>query len=259
MPSSKSPHTLTTHPGTGTPVLLIHGSTLDSRSFTDLIPHLGQRPLWIPDQRGHGRHAERLPYAWEDLIEDLAHLLRTLDRPVDIIGVSLGGIVGVELALAHPLLVRSVCLVGASVDGENVATRSRAETILAALREHGLEPLMPLVIELFLGPSGADLRLARAVEEQVRQTGATGAINCLVASLTRPDLRSRLAVLPLPLLCLWGQNDVAISAARCRDTAERLPGACWVEIAGGNHLIANEFPAVIGQKICTWWATHALD
>lgn len=250
--------TLIKNPGRGTPVLLLHGSTLDSRSFTDLIPHLDGRPLWIPDHRGHGLHAERSAYVWADLIEDLAVLLRTAENPVDVIGVSLGGILGVELALSHPHLVRSVCLVGAAVDGENPATRERAETIMAALHAHGLEPLIPMVIQLFLGASGSDLRLAHAVESQVRTTGAIGAINCLAATIERPDLRPRLSALTLPLLCLWGEHDAAISAARCRDTAEWLPGAAWAEIAGGTHLIANEFPEEIGRRVRAWWAAHAL-
>ncbi len=258
MHNTTAAQALTKHPGRGAPVLLLHGSTLDSRSFTDLIPHLGGRPLWIPDQRGHGLHAERSAYVWADLTEDLVALLRTAETPVDVIGVSLGGILGVELALSHPHLIRSVCLVGAAVDGENPATRERAETIMAALHAHDLEPLIPMVIQLFLGASGSDLRLARAVDEQVRNTGAIGVINGLAATIERPDLRPRLSALTLPLLCLWGEHDGAISAARCRDTAERLPGAAWAEIAGGNHLIANEFPDEIGRRICAWWAAHAL-
>ncbi|MBV5324898.1 MAG: alpha/beta fold hydrolase, partial [Rhodospirillaceae bacterium] len=64
------------------------------------------------DHRGHGgSEAPQGPYSMADLADDAAQLMRELDTgPVVWLGLSMGGMVGQELALRHPSLLRALVL-----------------------------------------------------------------------------------------------------------------------------------------------------
>ncbi|WP_296737661.1 alpha/beta hydrolase [Mesorhizobium sp.] len=92
--------------GSGPPLLLVHGFTDTSRSFSLLAPHLAGRRLIMPDLRGHGASQAGESYRAVDFAEDLAGLIRRLrlDRPV-VVGHSLGAMVSIALAGGHPDLI----------------------------------------------------------------------------------------------------------------------------------------------------------
>ena len=101
------------------PVLLLHGSgpgVTASANWRPIIPALStDRRVIAPDQLGFGRTAtgERRTYgraAWTD------HALALLDTlgigTVDIIGNSMGGAIGLSIAVARPQAVRRLVLMG---------------------------------------------------------------------------------------------------------------------------------------------------
>ncbi|MEU0795799.1 alpha/beta fold hydrolase [Amycolatopsis sp. NPDC005961] len=103
-------------PGTtGPPVLLLHGWSwsLDVNYF-GVMPELVAAgiPFVGHDQRGHGRGlASGRPFEIEDVAEDAAALLDFLGiEKVIVCGYSLGGPVGLHLALARPDLVAGLVL-----------------------------------------------------------------------------------------------------------------------------------------------------
>ena len=67
------------------PIVLIHGSTIDSHTDWDLVaPELAHHyRVFAPDCRGHGRSNNPcLSYSFKELAEDVASLLRLLPRRV---------------------------------------------------------------------------------------------------------------------------------------------------------------------------------
>nr|WP_292764182.1 alpha/beta hydrolase [Mesorhizobium sp.] len=106
--------------GTEPALVLVHGFTDSSRSFSLLAPHLAGRRLVIPDLRGHGDTvvaSERFGLA--DFADDIAALVRGLDleRPV-LIGHSLGAMVAIETAARHPQLVGGLCLLAGTLKAD---------------------------------------------------------------------------------------------------------------------------------------------
>jgi 3-oxoadipate enol-lactonase len=91
---------------TGVPVLLLHGWTLSlDVNFFGVMPGLATRHPFIGiDQRGHGRGLRISgPFDIEDCADDVLAVLDALDvERVVVCGFSLGGPVGMHLALAHP-------------------------------------------------------------------------------------------------------------------------------------------------------------
>ena len=120
-----------TWPGTGTPVLAIHGITSSSRSWPLLTQELG-RPVVAPDLRGRGR-SNHLPgpVGLVAHAEDCAAVLRAVaDEPVVVVGHSMGGFVASVLAARHPDLVRALVL----VDGGLPFPPADAQATLAGLQ-----------------------------------------------------------------------------------------------------------------------------
>jgi pimeloyl-ACP methyl ester carboxylesterase len=94
------------YPGPGTPILLLPGLTLNSKSFDPLVPHLlGKRRMVAPDFRGRGRSSYADPSTYTAAVE-LSDTVALMDRlgiaKAAVIGTSRGGIVGLLMAAKHP-------------------------------------------------------------------------------------------------------------------------------------------------------------
>lgn len=98
----------TTHP---TPILLIHGSTIDSHTDWDSIaPALAKEYLvFAPDCRGHGRsNNPKMTYSFRELAEDAAAFLHAMGyEKAHIIGHSNGGNVALVILMEHPEVVQT--------------------------------------------------------------------------------------------------------------------------------------------------------
>lgn len=101
------------------PVLLLHGSgpgVTASANWRPIIPALStDRRVIAPDQLGFGRTAtgERRTYGRTAWTEHALALLDTLGiGTVDIVGNSMGGAIGLSIAVARPQAVRRLVLMG---------------------------------------------------------------------------------------------------------------------------------------------------
>jgi len=90
----------------GTPVVLIHGSTIDSHTDWDgILPALAREyKVFAPDCRGHGRsNNPQLSYSFKELADDVAAFVSVMGyEKAHIIGHSNGGNVALVTAVEHP-------------------------------------------------------------------------------------------------------------------------------------------------------------
>jgi pimeloyl-ACP methyl ester carboxylesterase len=106
-------------PGPGAPVLLVHGWCCDHGYLGPQRAHFaarGRRVVSV-DLRGHGASDKPLQrYAMETFSDDLAWLCDELAlRNVLVVGHSMGGIVGYDLAARRPDLVQALVMIDAAV------------------------------------------------------------------------------------------------------------------------------------------------
>ncbi len=95
------------------PLVLIHGFTGHRDDFIEVAPELARRRRVIaPDLRGHGdSEAKSGPcgFSFEQNIKDLIELLDHLEiERCDLFGHSMGGMITLRFALAHPERIRSL-------------------------------------------------------------------------------------------------------------------------------------------------------
>jgi pimeloyl-ACP methyl ester carboxylesterase len=241
--------------GEGPPLLLVHGFGGAAWNFTELAPLLPGRRLIIPDLPGHGGSSP-LPAPTLTGFADL--LAELLDKPVDVLGHSMGGVVALRLAERHPSLVRRLVLAAAA--GISSSTRLAELTIALtgmiqpgriAGRRVGLvarsRRLRRLVFEGF-EVANADLLTERAVHGFLR--GPTMHTDALGAGLAiaGDDPRQDLDRVGCPVLILWGARDRQVPLGDGFEYARRL-GAPLRVIADCGHLLIGERPDVCARAV----------
>jgi pimeloyl-ACP methyl ester carboxylesterase len=103
--------------GEGRPTLLLPGAYMTADSMAPLLEPLARtRRVIALDPQGHGRTADvDRPITYEQMADDAAGLARHLEvDEVDVVGFSMGGGIGLQMAIRHPDLVRRAALASAS-------------------------------------------------------------------------------------------------------------------------------------------------
>ena len=97
-------------------LLLLHGYTDSSRSWTPVVPYLSRYRLLIPDLRGHGAtDAPRCCYGTTQFADDARLFLDSLGvKRAAVAGHSLGSMVAISLAADHPNRVSKLVLIGST-------------------------------------------------------------------------------------------------------------------------------------------------
>jgi len=102
--------------GSGRPVVLLHGLGSSTEDWEHQIDPLSDSyELIVADLRGHGQSSKPPgPYSITQFSSDVATLLGELDvGPVRLVGISLGAMVGFQLAADRPDLVSRLVIVNA--------------------------------------------------------------------------------------------------------------------------------------------------
>ena len=90
----------------GTPLLIAHGLFGSARNWGVIAKRLSEdRPVIAVDMRNHGTSSWFETHSYHDMADDLAGVM---DRPMDVLGHSMGGKAAMVLALRHPELVRKL-------------------------------------------------------------------------------------------------------------------------------------------------------
>ncbi|MFC8734982.1 3-oxoadipate enol-lactonase [Streptomyces sp. NA03103] len=225
------------------PPLLLGPSLGTSYALWDAVaPELsvGHRVIrW--DLPGHGGSPADLigPGA---TVGDLAELVLALADSLGLerfahAGVSLGGAVGLHLAVHHPERVSSLAVVCSSAHfGGAGAWRERA----ARVREEGLARLADSADARWFTPGFTVPRLVRDHRE-----ADPGAYAACCDALAAFDLRDRVAEISAPTLLIAGREDPATPPAHLRELADAVPGSTLTEIPGASHLAPAERPEAV--------------
>ena len=157
--------------GNGDPaLLLLHGFTGSSLDWTDVTGDLARnRRVVAYDQRGHGdstNTGDPASYTIGQLTTDLGSVVDQLGlAPFDLLGHSMGGIVAMQYAVAHPEKLRSLILMDTFAEPTGGIPASWIDYLVGVAREKGMEG----VAEMFLSyidqaPNAGDLTPERREE-----------------------------------------------------------------------------------------------
>jgi 3-oxoadipate enol-lactonase len=225
-------------------VLLLCGIGAKRQGWYRQLPVLGERYRAIAvDYRDVGDSDPATePYSIGDLAEDIHALARELQiERASLVGISMGGFVALELALAHPEFVERLVLVVTSAGGASHVSTSRE--VMAALMPGDEEVESGAgarrVCSLVAGPGFAE-RHPEAIEEfaEIARHNPMHVDAYLrqLAACRAHDVDGRLAEIGVPTLVLHGADDPLVRVENGRHLAAAIPGAELVVYEGVGHI-----------------------
>ena len=170
-------------------------------------------------------------------VADLAQrVLEQTDGRFSFVGVSLGGAVGMQLALTAPERIDKLVLASTSARfGEPSQWTERA----ALVRDEGLESIVDAVLARWFTTHPPD-----GFREMFLSTDRESYARCCDA-LARWDVREELGAIDVPTLVISGEHDPSTPPEHGELIASRIPGARFEVIPNAAHLAnverADEF------------------
>jgi len=233
-------------------VVLSHALGCDLTMWDSLANQLAADCRVIAyDHRGHGSSdAPAGEYAMADLADDAARLLRELDTgPVVWIGLSMGGMVGQELALRHPTLVGALVLAN-TTSAYPEATRAVWRQRIDTVREQGIEAIADAVMARYFHEEfrAAHPATVARYRQRLVSTDSIGYIGCC-AAVGGVDTTARLGGIGVPALVLAGELDQGTPVAMARTLADAMPDARLEVLAQASHLGAVEQPRAFAEAV----------
>ncbi|MDB5962255.1 MAG: hydrolase [Massilia sp.] len=203
------------------------------------------------DHRGHGSSDSPAgPYDMAHLADDAARLLRQLDTgPVVWVGLSMGGMVGQELALRHPALVRALVLAN-TTSAYPEAAKAMWQQRIDTVQEGGLEVIADAVMSRYFSDAVRSERpaLVAASRERLLTTRVEGYIGCC-AAVRDVDTTARLGAIGVPVLVIAGELDQGTPVAMSQTIASAVQHGELLVIEGASHLSALEQPQVFNNAV----------
>jgi pimeloyl-ACP methyl ester carboxylesterase len=245
-----------TDEGPGPAVVLLHGFPLGREMWREQINGVGSTYRVIaPDLRGHGDSpAPDGDYTIDEMADDVIELLDTLslDVPVVVGGLSMGGYVALSLVARYPQRVRALMLMDtrAAADSREAADK-REELALAVLAAGHPGPVVEAMVPRLFARITREERPERVAPlvELMEGNTARGIVGALRAMASRPDRRADLASIRAPTLVIVGEDDVVTPPADAQGLADAIPGAGLEVIPDAGHLAPYENPAIANSVI----------
>ena len=233
--------------GSGPPLMLLHGGLGDSELWEPVVPFLAEHFRTIrTDLRFFGRSTgPAAPWSWQD---DAIGVLGALGiERAALAGLSLGGRLATEIALAHPDRVSALALVAPGLAGHDgraytADMERRYEEAEAAgekdlMLEIDLEPWAPLGIDERIWRLAHSTPDANPLPEGVEPLPAPGA-----------PAKERLGELSVPTLVITVSHDPEGFREIGPLIASKAPDARHVEL-DSDHFVTLREPELVARAL----------
>jgi pimeloyl-ACP methyl ester carboxylesterase len=236
--------------GQGDPLLLIHGLGSSTRDWEDVIPFLPNFQIITIDLRGHGQTTKpKGPYSIKMFSDDIVSLLKTLSlQSVNVLGISLGGAIALQMAVDYPEYVKSLIVVNSTAEILLDSFKMKMEAFkrnlivrLVGMKKMG-EVLAP---RLFIKPEQEEQRtklIKRWAENDKK--AYLSAMGALMGWSVVKDLSN----IKCPSLIVGSDEDYSPSAAK-KEYTTQIPNAKFIEIKDARHAVTAEKPEEISKIV----------
>lgn len=226
--------------GSGPALVLVHGHPFSRRMWAPQLDSLSDAFRVIaPDLPGYGESPPRGSIVtMRELADAVVELLDALDvEHATVAGLSMGGLVAMELGLGSPDRVDGLVLAAttaAPITKEEAEMRRRTADQIEAngILDHTLE----MAGRLFGPAARRDPELVGPVLTMMLRTSPSGAAAALRGRTERPAYDRLLGDLRVPALVIAGDHDAYSTEAITNQLVASLPAPEVLRLAGIGHL-----------------------
>ena len=245
--------------GSGETVVLIHGHPFDRTLWApQLVALQSSFRVVAPDLRGFG-HSTVTPgqVTMREYATDVEELLDTLNvTRAAVVGLSMGGLVAMEMTTANPARYWALVLVATTAEPPSPQDRKTREERADATERDGVGVLVDYMHTGLYSPTCPPAVRAR-VDAMMAAAPPAGAAAALRGRAQRPDYRPLLKTLDIPALVVAGTADPWSNAEVTAEIVSCLRRPELVTIDGPGHLPNLEAEAEFNDALHAFLRTHA--
>lgn len=239
--------------GEGLPLILLHGYTDNSRSWSLVAPYLGVRPIYALDMRGHG--ASGVPaccYGLDSLASDVIGFMDAMGiERADLVGHSMGSMTAGVVAGLHPDRVNRLVLISSALAVPEGSGGWLWDNVPALTWP--IDPESQFMQDWYWNPTPVDEVFLR-YEMRESASRPREVWMGVLQGLSLADWDFYAGRITAPTLILWGDQDSLFGAPEQEALRAALPAARFETFAGHGHNMFWEVPQDAGEMIAGFLA-----
>lgn len=237
-------------------IVFAHGLLMNSHMFDAQVAAFKSSYRCIAfDLRGQGKsEVTDSGYDMDNLTTDTVELIAELGcAPCHFVGLSMGGFIGMRLAINHPHLLKSLSLLDTSADPEPDETVNSYKMMARIGRVFGFWPLAGKLISILFGSDFLTDENQKPTREhwrqQVKNNNRTGSSRAAMGVIEREGVYPQLSQINTPTLIMVGDQDIATVPAKSKRMQEAIPNSEMVIIEGAGHSSSIEKPEAVTRAL----------
>ncbi len=242
-------------------IVFAHGLLWNGHMFDEQIAVLKDSFRCIKfDFKGHGEsETTESGYEIDNLTSDTKELIKTLvGGPCHFVGVSMGGFVGMRLAIRHPELIKSLTLIGTTADPEPADNVPRYKRLNFVARWFGLGLIANRVMTILFGQKF--LIDQERIEQKNKwrniliannRVGINKAVNAVIY---REGVYDQLDQINVPTLIMVGDQDTATVPENSKRIHKCIEGSQLEIVLGAGHTATVEEPGKVNAALSAFLA-----
>ena len=225
------------------PLLFIPGMMCDARLFQPQIEHFSRS------------HNVMIACTTEgERIEEIASSI-LLDSPQKfaLVGLSMGGIIAMEILRRAPDRVTRVCLMDTNPLAETPQSAAAYEPMIVGIKSgRMMDMIRGFLKPEFLAPSPQRPAVLNVVQDMAESLGPEIFIKQIKALQRRRDQQAALRKAKMPALVICGAHDGLTPVKRHEFMAELIPYAKLAVVDAAGHLPTLEAPEEVNALLSEW-------
>ncbi|QTK78047.1 Tropinesterase [Agrobacterium tumefaciens] len=238
--------------GPGPVLLMLHGFSDTSRSFSMLEPYLQEYRLIVPDLPGHGSSSIGHGFHVADFAETIDRFLTLMGiSRLFLLGHSLGAMTAIELAARRSCSVRAMGLISGTLEPDFGSESTLTQDILA-LRDP-IKPTGGFLRDWYFcnHPVNEDF-LGRMKHDAANMPAEIW--HGVVKAFAETNLRHSASKIDVPVLCISGSEDPLFDESHRQQLAEAFLTAQSVTLPGQGHNPHWEDPRCVSTLVTEFFA-----
>ncbi len=240
----------------GTPILLLHGFDSSILEFRLLLPLLAtQNETWAVDLLGFGftQRQKEINYSPTTIRIHLYDFWKTLiNRPITLVGASMGGATAIDFTLTYPQVVKSLILINSLGYTSSPVFTKYLFPPFDFLAVEYLRQRNILALNICSILPNLDTKILLAIQCAMLHQEMPGWNDTMISYVKSggySELANRIAQVDKPTLILWGETDDMLPSEDAEKFQQSLVNSQLILLKNCGHTPQIEQPQITSQHI----------